>query len=218
MVLATEIMLPPRRNSFNAPEPASKSPSSSPPASPPASPPKSAWWFFASKLKASRSYGGSIQTVATQKLRESKWFNQDEERLFCAVIESGFIVEIMHTEQPINENKSHFGVVSVENKKSKRYRTDLFCPLISYHLSSHNHLMFYVNPARRKRVRDDFFFSHTECITRFADVNNSIFAKVKTETYRKIISLSRALLASHLLFGAHSRKTKLTSRAILRHI
>lgn len=109
MVLATEIMIPPRRNSFNGPEPASKSP------------PKSHWWFLTSKLKPSTSYGGSSHTVAIQKLRESKWFDQDEERLFCAVIESGFIVEIVQKEQSINENKSHYGVVSVETKKSESY-------------------------------------------------------------------------------------------------
>lgn len=107
MVLATEIMIPPRRNSFNAPE------------SPTKSPPKSNWWFFTSKLKPSTTYGGSTQTVAIQKLRESKWFHQDEERLFCAVIESGFIVEIVQTEQRADENKSHYGVVSVEAKKSE---------------------------------------------------------------------------------------------------
>jgi hypothetical protein len=107
MVLATEMILPPRRNSYNGPEPVSKSP------------PKSHWWFLTSKIKPSTSYGGSTYTVATQKLRESKWFEQDEERLFCAVIESGFIVEIMLKEQTNTEIKSHYGVVSVEPKKSE---------------------------------------------------------------------------------------------------
>lgn len=105
MVLATEIIIP-RRNSFNGPEPASKSPA------------KSHWWFLTSKVKPATTYG-STHTVAIQKLRESKWFNQDEERLFCAVIESGFIVEIIQNEQSITENKSHYGVVSVEGKKSE---------------------------------------------------------------------------------------------------
>lgn len=122
MVLATEIMMPPRRNSFNAPEPASKSP------------PKSHWWFLTSKLKPSTSFGGSNHTVAIQKLRESKWFEQDEERLFCAVIESGFIVEIVQKEQSITEYKSHYGVVSVEAKKSefiiKQISVDIFLSLI----------------------------------------------------------------------------------------
>lgn len=116
MVLATEIMIPPRRNSFSGPEPASKSP------------PKSHWWFFTSKLKPTATYCSSTLTVAIQKLRESKWFNQDEERLFCAVIESGFIVEIMLNEQSINEIKSHYGVVSVEAKKSEFcYQTNVVC-------------------------------------------------------------------------------------------
>jgi len=107
MVLATEIMLPPRRNSFNGPDSTSKSP------------PKSHWWFLTSKLKPAASTFGSSHTVATQKLRESKWFEQDEERLFCAVIESGFIVEIVQKDQSISECKSHYGVVSVEPKKSE---------------------------------------------------------------------------------------------------
>lgn len=33
-------------------------------------------------------------SVAVQKLRESKWFKQAEQRIFCAVVECGFIVEI----------------------------------------------------------------------------------------------------------------------------
>lgn len=116
MVLATEMILPPRRHSFNGPEPASKSP------------PKSTWWFLTAMMKPSTSYGGSTHKVATQKLRESKWFEQDEERLFCAVIESGFIVEIMQKELNNNkylddENKSHYGIVSVEAKKSKCRQT-----------------------------------------------------------------------------------------------
>lgn len=110
MVLSPEIMIPPRRNSFET--------SSN-------SPPKSHWWFFTSKLKTSTNgVFGSTHTVATQKLRESKWFDQDEERLFCAVIEGGFIVEIMQKDRSImkdenEEIKSHFGIVSVEVKKSK---------------------------------------------------------------------------------------------------
>lgn len=136
MVLATEAMItiPLRRNSFTASEPASKSPPTK-------------WWFFGSKLKPSASYGGSTHTVAIQKLRESKWFNQDEERLFCAVIESGFIVElklnatssgsdvdadsdsISGTVTPPPEPKSHYGVISIEVKKSKFIITISVCKL-----------------------------------------------------------------------------------------
>lgn len=125
MVLATEIMLPPRRNSYAAPEtPASKSP------------PKHGWWFFTSKIKSSDAYGGSGH-VATQKLRESKWFLQDEERLVCAVVESGFIVELMlmnlqdkivNNNNNFNNNngievKTHYGIVSVEVKKKDKKPT-----------------------------------------------------------------------------------------------
>lgn len=116
MVLSPEIMIPPRHNSFSGTE-------TSPP-----SPNKSHWWFFTSKLKLASNNGsafGSTHTVATQKLRESKWFDQNEERLFCAVVEAGFIVELMQKDQhsPLmndgEELKSHFGIVSIEVKKSE---------------------------------------------------------------------------------------------------
>ena len=103
MVVTSEmITIPPRRNSLNAPELATKSPTQK-------------WWHFSSKLKPTNTYGGS--TVAVQKLRESKWFNQDEERLFCSVIEGGFIVEMVTNIN--NDSKSLYGVVSVDHKKSK---------------------------------------------------------------------------------------------------
>uniref|UniRef100_A0A2M4AWC8 Uncharacterized protein n=1 Tax=Anopheles triannulatus TaxID=58253 RepID=A0A2M4AWC8_9DIPT len=53
-------------------------------------------------------------SVAIQKLRESKWFDAGEERIFCAVIENGFIVEVRHSETGDN----WFGVVTIELKKS----------------------------------------------------------------------------------------------------
>uniref|UniRef100_A0A182JS86 palmitoyl-protein hydrolase n=1 Tax=Anopheles christyi TaxID=43041 RepID=A0A182JS86_9DIPT len=59
------------------------------------------------------SFGSS---VAIQKLRESKWFDAGEERIFCAVIENGFIVEVRRQTDPTD---SWFGVVSIELKKSE---------------------------------------------------------------------------------------------------
>jgi hypothetical protein len=127
MVLATEIMLPPRRNSFGGAD-SEKIKSKSPPSN------KSHWWFFTSKLKSADSVGGSNQHIATQKLRESKWFHDNEERLVCAVIECGFIVELkkeMVTSSQdedeidntdLNHNdatKSQYGIISIEMKKSK---------------------------------------------------------------------------------------------------
>uniref|UniRef100_A0A0A1X024 Uncharacterized protein n=1 Tax=Zeugodacus cucurbitae TaxID=28588 RepID=A0A0A1X024_ZEUCU len=38
-------------------------------------------------------------SVAVQKLRESKWFKRDEQRIFCAVVECGFIVEVRSSNQ-----------------------------------------------------------------------------------------------------------------------
>ncbi|XP_018784839.1 PREDICTED: uncharacterized protein LOC108966415 [Bactrocera latifrons] len=39
-------------------------------------------------------------SVAVQKLRESKWFKRDEQRIFCAVVECGFIVEVRSNMKP----------------------------------------------------------------------------------------------------------------------
>ncbi|XP_049312258.1 uncharacterized protein LOC105226944 [Bactrocera dorsalis] len=39
-------------------------------------------------------------SVAVQKLRESKWFKRDEQRIFCAVVECGFIVEVRSNTKP----------------------------------------------------------------------------------------------------------------------
>lgn len=53
----------------------------------------------------------SIGTVAVQKLRESKWFQKNEERLFCAVIEYGFIVEFTYNKE------DWFGIITHKIKK-----------------------------------------------------------------------------------------------------
>lgn len=63
--------------------------------------------------KGSSSFGSS---VAIQKLRESKWFDAGEERIFCAVIEDGFLVELRHPET----GESWFGVAAIEIKKSMK--------------------------------------------------------------------------------------------------
>lgn len=67
----------------------------------------SKFWPFHFK---SSSFGS---TVAIQKLRETRWFTQDEENLFCSVIECGFIVEV-HDEN--NEN-SWYGLTDFSVKK-----------------------------------------------------------------------------------------------------
>lgn len=63
--------------------------------------------------KGSSSFGSS---VAIQKLRESKWFDAGEERIFCAVIEDGFLVELRH---PVT-GETWFGVAAIETKKSMK--------------------------------------------------------------------------------------------------
>lgn len=59
-----------------------------------------------------KTFGSS---VAVQKLRESKWFAPDESRIFCAVIECGFIVETREGQ----ENDGWFGVVNCKTSKGK---------------------------------------------------------------------------------------------------
>lgn len=68
------------------------------------------WWTGGNAPQTSSSFGS---TVAIQKLRESKWFDPGEERIFCAVIEAGFIVELRHPET----GESWFGVTAIETKK-----------------------------------------------------------------------------------------------------
>lgn len=46
--------------------------------------------------------GGSF--VMGQKLRESKWFRHNELAIFCAVVETGFIVQL-------KENEERYGIV-----------------------------------------------------------------------------------------------------------
>lgn len=60
-----------------------------------------------------KQFGSS---VAVQKLRESKWFGQDESRIFCAVIECGFVVETREGQ----ENDGWFGVVMCKTSKGEQ--------------------------------------------------------------------------------------------------
>lgn len=39
-------------------------------------------------------------TVAIHKLRETKWFKHDEQNILCAVLESGFVLEV-RAEDPL---------------------------------------------------------------------------------------------------------------------
>lgn len=88
------------------------------------------WWPLSSSASASSSNnsssspniaggaaaGGSASCglhVAPQKLRESKWFTQDESRVLCAVAEPGFVVEIREGQ----ENESSYGVLLFKASK-----------------------------------------------------------------------------------------------------
>ncbi|XP_037919401.1 uncharacterized protein LOC119656828 isoform X1 [Hermetia illucens] len=76
---------------------------------------------FVNALKWWPMPGGNNKTtfgssVAVQKLRESKWFGPEEQRIFCAVVEYGFIVEIRSDQ----ENNGWFGVVVCKSSKDKK--------------------------------------------------------------------------------------------------
>lgn len=80
--------------------------------------------------KTGRSKSGSFgSSVAIQKLRESKWFDRGEERIFCAVIEAGFIVELRHPETA----ESWFGVAAIELKKCE-YRGICLLKLLNFRM------------------------------------------------------------------------------------
>lgn len=69
---------------------------------------------IATTTSPGRHFGSAA--IAVQKLRESRWFGADESRLFCAVVESGFVVEIKAEGQ---ENESTFGVVQFKCGKGR---------------------------------------------------------------------------------------------------
>lgn len=56
-------------------------------------------------------------SVAVQKLRESRWFKSDEQKLFCAVVECGFIVEVRCEQTDVENVDSWFGVVLCKTAK-----------------------------------------------------------------------------------------------------
>lgn len=45
--------------------------------------------------------------VVGQKLRESKWFTHEEEKVFCAVVETGFVVE----SKGENDDDTQYGIL-----------------------------------------------------------------------------------------------------------
>lgn len=68
------------------------------------------WWPIS--LTNKPTFGSS---VAVQKLRESKWFQSEEQRILCAVLECGFIVEIREDK----ENEGWFGIAIFKSTKGK---------------------------------------------------------------------------------------------------
>ncbi|GAB0086525.1 uncharacterized protein DMENIID0001_006080 [Sergentomyia squamirostris] len=69
------------------------------------------------KQKKNMNFGSS---VAVRKLRESKWFDEKEQRIFCAVAECGFIVEVKDEK----ENIETFGIVICKTAKDKKQKPE----------------------------------------------------------------------------------------------
>lgn len=68
-------------------------------------------------VKSVASVAGFGSSVAVQKLRESRWFKSDEQKLFCAVVECGFIVEVRCEQADVENVDSWFGVVLCKTAK-----------------------------------------------------------------------------------------------------
>lgn len=66
------------------------------------------------------SFGSS---VAIHKLRDTKWFGHSEERIFCAVVESGFIVE---RKLNVNCELSQWGIAIWQAGKGKSTLRNIF--------------------------------------------------------------------------------------------
>lgn len=68
-------------------------------------------------VKSVASVAAFGSSVAVQKLRESRWFKSDEQKLFCAVVECGFIVEVRSEQTDVENVDSWFGVVLCKTAK-----------------------------------------------------------------------------------------------------
>jgi hypothetical protein len=116
---------------------------------------------FGKWLTGNSSDGHIGHSVAIQKLRESKWFDDSEERLFCAVIECGFIVELKNEETGDN----WFGVITFDSdlKKGRMVKLTL--------------LKFLVNCG----ARSVFYFStiahYISAVTQFQMTTRSLLNK-----------------------------------------
>lgn len=72
---------------------------------------------FHHPVKSVASVAAFGSSVAVQKLRESRWFKADEQKLFCAVVECGFIVEVRSETTDVENVDSWFGVVLCKTSK-----------------------------------------------------------------------------------------------------
>ncbi|KAK9877984.1 hypothetical protein WA026_020198 [Henosepilachna vigintioctopunctata] len=86
--------------------------------------------------------------IIGQKLRESKWFRRDEEKIVCAVLESGFIVE-----KHENNQENTYGIVmwvpGYEKSKDPYYMTiyTLVGPSQKLKVQPFNLLEFWTNDS-----------------------------------------------------------------------
>lgn len=60
-------------------------------------------------INRSNSHSTFGSSVAIHKLRESKWFTHNETKIFCSVVESGFILEKRNDVEE-NEDDHQWGI------------------------------------------------------------------------------------------------------------
>ncbi|KAL5276727.1 hypothetical protein ACFFRR_002136 [Megaselia abdita] len=75
-------------------------------------------------VKSVASVAAFGSSVAVQKLRESRWFKSDEQKLFCAVVECGFIVEVRSEQTDVENVDSWFGVVLCKTAKDNKSKPE----------------------------------------------------------------------------------------------
>ncbi|XP_043657687.1 uncharacterized protein LOC122622943 isoform X1 [Drosophila teissieri] len=83
-------------------------------------------------------------SVAVQKLRESKWFKPEEQRIFCAVVECGFVVEIRSSAAAeaaaANAAAAAAAAATGDNDLDVDALEELDCPLTNHPSPPHSHI------------------------------------------------------------------------------
>ena len=80
------------------------------------------------RYKRPLTFGSS---VAVQKLRESKWFKQEEQKIFCAVVECGFIAEVRSITSA--KTRNHQSARTYESEERTSNQDEIETPIKSWY-------------------------------------------------------------------------------------